>query len=165
MLFINDIQHVLRYACTNWNSYRQYHSILHTLNMILVKPVENDFRDSHLHNLNSLLTISFCTTPTQLESHYIRANGFQRFTLLNLKSLLTISLYTTLNLILATFVRLYCRDLHLQNLYLYGKVTCFTPLSTPWFPLHSQNMISLACDSYCAWIFPYKYIFRTYIRV
>ena len=93
---------MLRYTCTTWNPYQQYHSLLYSLDLIFVKLVENDFRDLHLHNLKSLLAILLCTTLAQPESHhshkkweememeirflwlwshYIRTTWFQRFSL------------------------------------------------------------------------------------
>ena len=82
-----------RISC--WNCSLQYHSTVHSLNLIFVKLEENDFRELQLHNLKSLPTIWFYTTLAQRNSHYIVTTWFQVLQLHNLKFLPTI-LYTTL---------------------------------------------------------------------
>ena len=71
---------MLCYTCTTWNPYRQHHSMLHSLNLIFDKLVENNFRDLHFLNLKSLLTISFYTTLKQPDFLYIYTTWFQRVT-------------------------------------------------------------------------------------
>ena len=67
---------MLRYTCTTWNLYRQDHSMLHSLNLIFIKLVENDLWGLHFHNLKSLLKISFYTMLAQRDLHCNRTTRF-----------------------------------------------------------------------------------------
>ena len=110
----------------------------HSLNLIFPKLVENDFRGLHLHNLKSLLIISFYTTLAQPESHYICTTWFQRLNLHNLKSFLIISFYTT-------FAQ---PESHYISTTQFQRFTSVKPeifaddIIVHWFLLHSYNLIS-----------------------
>ena len=179
--------------------------MLHSLNLILTKLVENDFRGLHLHNLKSLLTISLCTTLAQPESNYIFTTWFQRLTpaqpktfpdniilhytpttWILLHSYISISeVYTskllnlcwryhcTISLSLTQSDFHYIRTTWFQGSTL-AKAKIFMFMvkwhilrytAHPDFHLYSLNIISVACDSYCVSMFPYKYIICTYIYV
>ena len=72
---------MLSYTCTTWNPYRQDHSMLHSLNLIFIKLVENDLWGLHFHNLKSLLKISLYTMFAQRDLHCNRATRFLDSTL------------------------------------------------------------------------------------
>ena len=83
------------YTYKTWNHFCQYHSMLHSFNLIFVKLTESDFRSLHLQNLISLLTISFYTTLTQLDSHYICTVWFQGSAPVQSEIFARVLLYTT----------------------------------------------------------------------
>ena len=118
------------YTCTIWNLCWQYYSVLQLHNLNRTTFIQLDHRGLHLHNLKSLLTVSFYTIISQTESHYIRTTWFQRFTPAQPEIFAD---NITVHYICTNWFSLYLYNLisrfytcTIWNLYLYGKVTYFT---------------------------------------
>ena len=84
------------YTCTTWYLCWQYHSTLHSHNLILTTFVQLDFKVLHLYNLKSLRGY-YCTLHSyNLIFTTFAQLDFRVLHLHNLKSLSSISLHTTL---------------------------------------------------------------------
>ena len=111
-----------------------------------------------------LLAISFYTKITQPDSPYTATTWFQGSKPAQPKSLSATSLYTTLvqpnfHCICKTWFKL--STLAQAQVFIFmvrGHILHYT--CTPWFSLHSQNMISVPYNSYCACMFSYIYSLR-----
>ena len=108
------------YTCKTWNLCRKCFFTLHSHNMILTTFLKLNFRVLHLHNLESLPKISLHTTLAQPDFLYIGTTWFQGSTLVQIE------------------IFIFIVKLHISR---YAR--------TPWFSLHSQNMISVAYESCC----------------
>ena len=123
----------LHYTCTTRNRYWQCNSVLRSLKLIFFKRVENYFRCLHLDNLKPLPALSSWTTLAQPDFHYIHV----------------CIQYNFQSLILAeSWIFVFMLKWHILR----GTLP-------PWFLLHLQNMISLACNSYCVcvWFLAFTY--------
>ena len=143
----------------NLKCYRQYRSMLHSINLIFDKLTEDNSNSLHLHNMKCLPIKSFDATLAQTDLTTFVHFGFRVLHLHNLKSLPKISLNNTLPQPHFHYICTFWFEgstLSQPEIFIFmvnWHILRYT--RTPWFLLHLQNMISVACDSYCVCMVSY----------